>query len=384
MKKLKAVIFIQLLTFTINLHSVFAESLSSPTYKYSIDLPEGFSLVNKSSDNKSYLFSNKDFDILAAITIYNSNIYKTPQKALENFLKKNNAIFETELVHWRKQNAAIAQFTMTVSGYEISGYAESAFLSDKKNIIIFASWTFSQQSEANGALIISALDSLCIDRSSSLESGIFTSYLYPSQNKLIDFEVEIDGIKIASKIDSTAQESSDYLIEREYNVLCHYASSPKWKDAWCRYYKMIYRDSTKKLQRLAFDIYNTLSPLCDDETDLAQKLLFWTQNFTYEREKTSSDFASLPSIVLGGGSDCDSRSMLLAVLLNQMNMDSIIFVSAQYSHAITGLVSLHPGISINVNGKKYLTGETTAKGLTWGKISQDMSDISKWIPVEFN
>ena len=130
-----------------------------------------------------------------------------------------------------------------------------------------------------------------------------------------------------------------------------------------------------------FDISNALAPGCKDTTEYAQKLLTWTQDFKYEREKNTSDFASLPSILLGGGSDCDSRSLLIAVLLQAINEDAIIFVSAEYSHAIAGFVSNHPGFGFTVNGKTYLTGETTAKGLTWGKISGSQTDLEKWIPV---
>ncbi|MBQ9538918.1 MAG: hypothetical protein IJU95_06580 [Treponema sp.] len=173
------------------------------------------------------------------------------------------------------------------------------------------------------------------------------------------------------------------MIEREYELLTIYAGNPSWKEAWQRYYRMIFRDSCDRLRRPAFDIYNALAPDCADETDLAQRLLEWTQGMGYEREKNNSDFASLPSMLLGGGSDCDARSMMLAVLLRAMNMDSCMFVSATFSHALAGFVSSHPGHSFSVDGKNYLMGETTARDLTWGKVSAEMDDASQWIPVIF-
>ena len=160
-----------------------------------------------------------------------------------------------------------------------------------------------------------------------------------------------------------------------------YMNSPLWKEAWQRYYRMIFKDSCKRLQKVSFDIYGALAPDCKDETDFAQKLLSWTQEFKYEREKTASDFASLPSIISGGGSDCDSRSMLIAVILQSMNIDSIIFVSSEFHHAVAGLVSSQPGFGFSVESKTYLTGETTVPGLTWGIIDKNQSDFSKWISV---
>ncbi|MBQ2205918.1 MAG: hypothetical protein II413_01770, partial [Treponema sp.] len=114
-----------------------------------------------------------------------------------------------------------------------------------------------------------------------------------------------------------------------------------------------------------------------------QKLLTWTQNFSYEREKNSSDFASLPSMLLGGGSDCDSRSMLLSVLLTGMNQDAILLVSRQYSHALCAITSGHQGHSFKFNGKDYLMGETTKQGLTWGIIAADQDKQDNWVPVIF-
>jgi len=153
---------------------------------------------------------------------------------------------------------------------------------------------------------------------------------------------------------------------------------------------MIYRDSYLRLQKAAFTLYNQLYPIAkkkDPENpnrELAQILLTWTQGFDYEREKTASDFANLPSIIAGGGSDCDSRSMLLAVLLAQMHCKTMMFVSAEYSHAIFGIaVTGQPGKNahIDVDEISYLLGETTAK-VDIGMIAKDLSDSSKWIPIE--
>jgi hypothetical protein len=73
--------------------------------------------------------------------------------------------------------------------------------------------------------------------------------------------------------------------------------------------------------------------------------------------------------------------MLIAVILQSVNMDSIIFVSAEFSHAVAGFVSTHPGFGFEANGKKYLTGDATISGATWGLLDAAMADESKWIPV---
>ena len=115
-------------------------------------------------------------------------------------------------------------------------------------------------------------------------------------------------------------------------------------------------------------------------------LLNWVQNFDYKRDnskKTSSDFTNLIDTFLGGGSDCDSRSMLMCVLLKNIGIDSVLFVSREYSHAVYGADINSWGAKIKVEGKEYLLGETTAKDIKPGLIAKEFSDTSKWIPIVF-
>ena len=348
-----------------------------------IDLPEGFYTVSASEDEKSYQLQSSLLPVTAAIKIYNKEIYKTPTDALTDNFKRIKAQNEIETFKWRNQDIALATYSNYLGQIANAGYAVAVSLPENEGILIMLVWTEQSHFSAYGDFILSVIDGLCIDFGSYFEAGPTTQYACPDSETFIPVTLKIDGKEIKSSIRQSDKNANEYLIEREYNVLKLYANSPLWQEAWTRYYRMIFRDSFKRLNRVSFDIFNEINPYCTDDTDLAQKLLTWTQGMKYEREKTSSDFASLPSIILGGGSDCDSRSMLLCVLLKNMNMDSIMFISKEFSHAVAGLVSTHPGHSFTANGKEYLMGETTASGITWGMIAQEQDDISKWIPVLF-
>lgn len=348
-----------------------------------IDLPEGFYTVSASEDEKSYQLQSSLLPVTAAIKIYGKEIYKTPKDALTDNLKRIKAQNEIETFKWRNQDIALATYSNYLGQIANAGYAVAVSLPENEGILIMLVWTEQSHFSVYGDFILSVIDGLCIDFGSYYEAGPITHYAFPDSEKFIPVTLKIDGKEIKSSIRQSDKDANEYLIEREYNVLKLYANSPLWQEAWTRYYRMIFRDSFKRLNRVSFDIFNEINPYCTDDTDLAQKLLTWTQGMKYEREKTSSDFASLPSIILGGGSDCDSRSMLLSVLLKNMNMDSIMFISKEFSHAVAGLVSTHPGHNFTANGKEYLIGETTASGITWGMIAQEQDDISKWIPVLF-
>ncbi len=318
----------------------------------------------------------------ALLRLYDDGDFASPVEALSDVLSRLKADGDMDSFSWRNEPCVISSFVHAIDGRS-SGYGFAVQLPEEKGIAVLLSWTADAHFGSCGNFMLSLIDSLNIDYGSCFEAGPVTRYAYPDTGRAEPFTLSIDGTEVASVLREVDKEASSYLIEREYDVLLLYRNSSLWQEAWQRYYRMIFRDSFRRLERCAFDIYTALAPGCLDETDLAQKLLSWTQGFAYEREKTSSDFASLPSILLGGGSDCDSRSLLLAVLLKQMNMDAMLFVSNVYSHAVAGLVSDHPGFGFTAGDKTYLIGETTAQGATWGMISQGQDKQENWIPVLF-
>ena len=181
-----------------------------------------------------------------------------------------------------------------------------------------------------------------------------------------------------------------------YNVLKYYAQSEKWKEAWIRYYKAIYRDTRGRLKTFTNDIYKVLYQISNQKNEknmryeINKMILNWVQSFSYGREKdiNGSDFSPIPQILQGAVSDCDSRSILACAMLNQIGIESVLFISREYSHAIYGanVKNVYPAENarINIGEKSFLLCETTKKSLNPGLISKDMSDENKWISVIFN
>ncbi len=384
LKSIKKILVISIFFLAASLS--FSERLGLEGYQdLAFDFPEGFYVEDMTSDGKGVLLKNKDFPLTAIIRIYNYKRFGSNQKCMDDTLSKLSLKGTSSTVDWRNQKSSLAKISGKMSGKEISGYAATFTLPFDKGNLFLATWCEKNNAQKYDDFLTSLLDAVFIDAGSYYESGLYTSYKYPKfeRGEKKKVTLTIGGKEIESYIHENDAKINQALVEREFKVLEACSSKATWKEAWQRYYRMIFKDCYSPLRKCAFDIYNSLAPDCSDETDLAQKLLSWTQEMHYEREKTYSDFISPLAIVQGSGSDCDSRSMLLAVLLTHMNQDALIFVSATYSHAMAGFVSSHPGHSFSVNGKKYLMGETTAKGLTWGKISADEDNQSEWIEVQF-
>jgi hypothetical protein len=247
-----------------------------------------------------------------------------------------------------------------------------------------------QSKKACEQFIISTINSLCIDAERLNTPGIITSYAFPAESRKA-ISLNIGGKQIKTTIDKSDIEAAKFTIELEYAVLTLYASHNLWKEAWQRYYRMIYRDNAGRMEAAAADIYNALYPELkklypyDAEIKYAQALLSLVQTFNYDRAKSKneSDFTSLPAAISGKGNDCDSRSMLISVLMNYTGIDTAMLISRDYSHSMVVTDIPAPGQTFTMdNGREYLFGETTAR-VTWGMIAQDYADRSKWIPVSF-
>lgn len=363
---------------------IAAEQLQSPTWGYSLDLPEGFVLTSRQgADN--YQFEHSMIPVTVAISSYPLSRYNSAKDALNSVYDSLGAKDEMEEVVWRNTNNVIGNFSVNLGGQEYMGWAVSVVLPNKKGITLMLGYAPEENFVQYEQVIISALDSLGIDRGSFYEAGIITSYAYPREgDKTVT--LNLDGISIPVTIDKSDVAASIFLLEREYAVLSLVADTPMWQEAWQRYYRMIYKDAYKRLERTSFALYNALYYKTEQEFPanpdkaLAQKLLTWTQGFEYLRQVLGTDFTPLPAILEGVGSDCDSRSLLLAVLMAQMNYDTMLFVSRDYSHAFFGIDVKGSGARLEEGGISYLLGETTAP-VDIGLVPQDMSEVSKWMGI---
>lgn len=365
--------------------TAYAERMGINGYDgISIDFPEGFQVVDVSSDKKTFQLYNSELSVNCIVKTYPKSSFGTSQRALDDTINKLKLTSKSTSCLWRNLYCSFSSISGKINNDDVTGMAESICLPYEKGYIILIAWCNKTDYKLKETVIESIMDSISIDQGSYMGIGPYTTSKYAGASKSVKkISLEIDGKKINTQIHLQDIAQAQYVVEREYKVLTMYQKSKKWQEAWTRYYRMIFKDSYERLERCSFDIYNSISSDCTDETDLAQKLLYWTQNFKYEREKTASDFTCLPGIIAGMGSDCDGRSLLLAVLLTHMNQDCVIFVSATHSHAMAGFVSTHPGRSFDWNGKKYLMGETTSKGVTWGMIAQDMSNQKDWLTITF-
>lgn len=380
--------------------SAFSEIITSEKFNYSIDFPEGYVITDMESDETTVIFKNKYLQAHALIRVWPNSQFKSSDEALKNTLSRIKATSDYSHAIWRRQKCAVATFESPLlfpDNTPAAGWAACIPLPQQKGFLSILSYAPKAVSDDLGQVLVSVLDSVLIDAGSFREPGLITTTFYPRQSAK-SIQLTVNGKTIATQIDSIDKEASQTLIDREFAVFTFYASHnlPEMFDAWVRFYRLIARDSMERVKKVSFDVYTSLRDDCEaadaqnPEAALAQTLLYWAQDFNYERKSSTydkADIESIPAILEGGSSDCDGRSLLLMCILKNCSVDSCMFISAQYSHALLGVyLPDKMGQTIKVDdgegGKEYLVGETTAKKLTLGMMSANMMDRQNWIPVE--
>ena len=370
--------------------SLWADFFSDETGSFAFDLPEGFARTGE-ADN-AWAFQSAIVPVEFVVRAYQDGEYATPQEALEALTVKLNAEGEATRFQWRGQTCLIARISMKIqeNAESQSGWALAVPLPETNGIITALAFSSAKITPRLQQFMFSALDSLYIDDESWFVPGPVTEFAY-SQRAQKTIHVTIGALRITPSIGVEDKAAAEFVIEREFSVLALYAESEFMMSAWQRYYRLIYRDSYGRLNAAAREIITSLRHKYDNSAELQEQpfeqfflraLLKWTQEFIYERDFSTSDFSPLPAMLEGGGSDCDSRAMLLCVILNAADHDAMLFFSPEYRHALLGVAIEMPGSAITVDGIAYLLGETTARAEP-GVIAKELSAGAEWYAVKF-
>jgi hypothetical protein len=357
----------------------FADPLYSPTWGFSLDLPEGYRFIEGNGKDR-FSFAGPGgirFDLL----VYDG-IYKTQEELIDDVYRRLQNRGDADFFRYHNRQAAVLELDFAESaGWGLCvelGYSTG----DSPPMLLALSYS-PVDGNTPELFHLSALDSIVPSGEDRYYPGPITEYSYPRGEAR---RRKLAGSGITAMIRENDAEASQVLIEREFRVLENYLSSEHWREAWIRYYRLIYRDSRDRIADAAAALVRNWKTdrYGSDEAkrELAQKVLTFVQGFRYERNPEGSDFVNLVSAVTEGRGDCDSRAMLWAVILANADIRSAIMVSRQYGHAM-GLAELTgTGARFEAGGTEWLVAETTAN-VDIGLIAQDVSDAALWLGIVF-
>jgi hypothetical protein len=410
-----------------------AEPLYSSSWGFRLDLPEGYQYINGDGKDKYTFklipggsptktgvgnFPGASFEIL----IYPPGPKSLSLEALSGDIRKRlNSKGDISYFNYRNKKAALLELDFPApspgnTGTQLSGWGLCLELETRSGgtpLLLALAYGEAGKEELE-LLHLSALDSIAPSEGERRVPGPITEFTYPRGKRI---SLPLAGLGVEAPVYENDDDGAQSLVDREFAVLQLSANSPRWKEAWTRFYRAIYRDSFGRLKEIAFalerhwnkadpdremtgmpvtgpakpvpvigvkEAMDAVDPAAFEQKrrELARKALEWVQSFSYERNLLGSDFVNLVSAAAGGRGDCDSRAMLWAIILGQANIPAAIMVSADYGHSM-GLADIAgSGARFDWEGTRWLVAETTAP-VSLGLIEQGVSDPAHWLGIRF-
>jgi hypothetical protein len=394
--------------------SLGAEPLYSPTWGFRIDLPEGYELTG--GDKKNTFSFSSSFGTGLDLAVYTDKASATAlaedlEKKLSNrgtrkvitYNSKEAVIMELRFTQGRNAMAGWA-LCMELETQVASGSGGASSARGRNTKAYLAALAYGPDKAEVQCLHVSALDSIEGGEGDYRRPGAMTEYFHPRGGWITAALANSKETARFREHDAAAAQS---VVEREFEVMKLYLKSPRWQEAWKRFYRAIYKDSFDRLENAAFllerswnnsilgpsgegvkpEEENRLGTRGAEAYSIASKALGWVQGFTYERDLLGSDFVNLVTAAREGRGDCDSRAMLWAIILSQSNIPAGIMVSREFSHAL-GIADLEgQGARLPMKDDagtdiRWLVAQTTA-AVGLGLIGETVSEVTKWMGITF-
>jgi hypothetical protein len=150
------------------------------------------------------------------------------------------------------------------------------------------------------------------------------------------------------------------------------------REIWVRIYQKVYSASYPQFE----SIYSGLKRIFEKEQMSRQdQLLFlvsFVQNIKYKIPKNELGFFP-PLITLAERfGDCDSKALLLYILLERNGYDCVLLWSGFYSHAMLGVAANSMGEYKYHNGRRYYFLETTYPDWELGQLPPEVNNPEHW------
>jgi len=343
---------------------------------YIVDLPEEWVVLD--SDNSSMVtFADQTHNAAFQIFCFKKEAFNNPLEILNYIKKIFSAEGEQESFYYMDQESIFSDLTFTALNYKVRGY--SVLINGKQYDYALLSSSNIDYYEQFHDYLLSCIDSFSLTKEEKLYPGPVSQYFYafPGKKDTV-IKLNINNKYINFNYDINDIEAAEVVIQREARILAQ--TKNEYYKAWVRYYRMIYKDNYSRLKEFSDTIRGIMN--ISSNNDL-KNLISWIQGFNYNRTNTIADFTSPLELITSQGGDCDSRVVLLSIILHHLGIDSIIFVSVKYSHSIIGIDINFEGKKILFNNKNYLLVELT-KRQEIGILDDRISDLNYWFPMKLN
>jgi hypothetical protein len=185
-----------------------------------------------------------------------------------------------------------------------------------------------------------------------------------------------------------AMEYIDQLAEMSYRDLGLQSRYPdpvtEARIVWAEVYRRVFNNSVPQLKTVMEGFNKIFKEEKFGAKDKVYFVVTFVQNIPYERPGGVLDlFPPLGTLAYRYG-DCDSKAILLYVILEKMGVDCAMLWSYNYKHAMLGVKFSGRGEFLTVNGKKYYFLETTYPRWSIGELPPEFNNTRFWFIHEID
>lgn len=149
-------------------------------------------------------------------------------------------------------------------------------------------------------------------------------------------------------------------------------------DMSCVYKKLITR-THDAVYELAKQLKKRADAAKLNASQLAQIALAYVQAIPYQIPDEPFGLLAPPLVVMNQRGDCDSKALLLYMLLNSLGIETVILSSKAHKHSMVGIALPTEGTSFRWKGRKYAFAEVTAKNAPLGFMPPEVSSPNDWV-----
>ena len=153
---------------------------------------------------------------------------------------------------------------------------------------------------------------------------------------------------------------------------------------WARIYQIVYTSSFPTIISIADGFNQIFSSENLNGIDRVSFVISFVQHMKYERPGGTLDLLAPLGTLAKRYGDCDTKAMLIYVLLERMGVDCAMMWSHNYKHAMLGINISARGDYKKFNGKKYYFLETTYPGWAIGVLPPDFRNKRFWFINEID
>jgi len=150
------------------------------------------------------------------------------------------------------------------------------------------------------------------------------------------------------------------------------------KEVWDIIYKRVYSQGLQQVEKVSAG-FNKI--FLSENLSPRNRILFlitFVQNIEYKRPGGSLDLLPPIATLAKKFGDCDTKTLLLYILLEKIKVDCVLFWSYNYKHAMLGVALNASGDYKTYRGKKYYFLETTYPNWGIGQLAPDTDNLNYW------